>query len=158
MTNPFEEIGERQISGAVKAKERAKERVAANRAERERVIMVPTPLEKKLQDARAQLSLYRKWRRGVREEIIAAHREELTNLLRLLRRLDWARVEEVVDFVKGARWLLESDEDTRFVTLDLIDASIGRARIRNGRAGIDDGLPDEPLTPFIRLRRLLMRF
>jgi hypothetical protein len=154
MPNPFEAMAERQMSAP------AKRQVARTeeRAERERISMVPTPLEKKLQDSAAQLKMYRKWRKGVRSDIVAGHRDWFAGLLRLLRKMSWLDVELVVKYVSDAKWLRKADETTRWETLRFIDDAIGRSRVRQGLPEMDDGLPDEPLTPFIKIRRLLMRF
>ena len=158
MTSPFGQVADAQLSGAQKARERGKIRVEARRVERERVILMPTPLEKKQQDAAVQMKLYRAWRRSIRTEILAECGPQFADLLRLIRNLEWTRAEDVVDFVRGARWLRRADDETRFETLRLIDGSLGRARVRHGLSELDDGLPGEPLTPFLKIRKMLMHF
>jgi hypothetical protein len=152
VTNPFEQLADRQLNSAAKRKIEKREA----KEERVRAIMVPTAREKKQQDAAAQLKLYRAWRSNIKKAVAAAHGSNFAALLRLIRGLEWRDADKVVDFVEGAHWLLEADEDTRLETLKFIDASFIRARIRDGRSPIDDGLPGEPDTPFVMIRWMLM--
>lgn len=155
MTNPFEAHAARQMTGAQRAEVRRQERVSLRQAEKARP---PSPLEKKMKETAELLKLYRKWRREVRAEVAAAHAREFAALMRLLRNLNWGNAPKVVDFVHDAWWLRNGDEDTKHITLDLIDASLCRARVRHGLPHADDGLPGEPTPPFIKIRRFIMGY
>jgi hypothetical protein len=155
VTNFFEQVAERQLSSAAKTKERVARQWADKRAERERKIMAPTPLEKKQRDAAIQLGFYRKWRSEVKKGILERHGSDFAALVRLLRALPWGRADEVVEFVRNAAWLRRADEQTKFATLSYIDQALILSRIRHGIAEIDDGCLDEEPGHFIRIRRIL---
>lgn len=157
MTNFFEQLADRQMNGAAKAKERRNERTAQRRADKMRA---PSPLEKKMQEQAELSKLYRAWKRGVKESILQRHKSDFKELMRIIWNLDWNEVDKVVDYVRTARWLHEEDEDTRFVTLNYIDASISRARVRNGMPCMDDGIPftGEPDSPEVMCRKILFGY
>lgn len=154
MTNYFEQQAERQTPPAARAKIIRDEK----RQAKWDAILRPSPLQLKQMDAAILMKEYRKWRRSIKDEIAAAHGEGFADLMRRLRNLQWARAEEIVDFVFAARWLREADEDTRFETLRFIDSAFCLSRVRDGRPTFDDGLPGDPLQPFHKVRYLLFSF
>jgi MoxR-like ATPase len=152
VTNPFEAMAERQMNGAQKSRERRVERAEAKRSGNQK----PAWLEKKQHDDAVLAKMYRAWRRGIRDEIVRVHGRDFAALLRVIRALEWTRADRVVEHVHDAWWLRRADADTRLATLHYIDESLCRARIRYGlQATFDDGLPGEPPSPFIKIRRLL---
>jgi len=153
--NYFDQVADRQLTGAQKSKERVRQKWADKRAAKEESILKPSPLQKKQAEKAELLKLYRKWRRGIKEKIIEVHGADFAALMRLLRNLNWSSAERVVEFVRGAQWLIDADAETRFQTINFIDSSFCRSRIREGLAPIDDGLFDEPPTPFLKIRKLL---
>lgn len=150
--NFFEQAGDRQLSGAQKAKERAKVRT---QEKREAKLRPPSPLEQKQIEGAVLAKMYRAWKRQIRRELIEAHGRDFAELMRLLRNLHWTDAERVVEYVENAMWLRRADPDTRFSTLGYIDSSLERSRVRYGLPPLDDGLWDEEPGPFIKIRRLL---
>lgn len=152
--NFFEAMGERQLTGAQKAKDRRDERTAARREEK---LRPPSELEKKQAEAAILLKMYRAWRRELKAQIIARHGRDFAELMRLIRNLDWRNADGLVNYVDEAEWLRSADYDTKLATLSYMDESLCRARIRQGLAPFDDGLPqlDEEPGPGIKLRYIL---
>ncbi len=148
MPNPFEAYAERNL--ATPHKRRIEKKEAKLRQ--------PSALEIKQAEDEILAVLYRRYHRGLKAEIAAAHGADFKRLESLLRALRWSRAEEVVDHVFAARWLRDADDDTKLAVLGYIDESFCRARVRDGRSVMDDGLWDEPLTPFLKVRHLLFGY
>lgn len=156
MTNFFEQVADSQTVSPVKAKMAAAERRQAKKEERANgVLAKPTWQELKREEDAVLAKLYRRWRAGVKAEVVAANVPGFANLLRLIRKLDWANAPRVVDFVESAEWLHHADENTRLETLRFIEDSFCRSRVRHGLPTFDDALPGEPLTPFLAIRKRL---
>lgn len=153
--NYFDQIADRQLNGAQKAKERSKVRVAARREER---LRPPSAMEIKRQEQAILAKMYGQWRRGIRDELARVHGRDFAALIRLLRNLDWRNVQDVVEFVRQSRWLREADEDTKFETARFIDGSFVRSRVRAGKPPLDDGMFDEPPGAFIQVRMILFGY
>ena len=151
MTNPFETYGDRAMNGAQKNRMRREER-------REAKLRPPSALEIKQAEDAILAKLYRNYRRALKQEIIAAHGERFKKLESLLRGLRWQDAEMIVDHVFQTRWLMEQDEGTKLAVLGYIDESFCRSRVRDGRSPIDDALPGEPMTPFLKVRHLLFGY
>lgn len=152
--NPFEAMANRQLNGAHRGRiEREEAQI-----ERQRAIMMPTPLEKRRAEKAELMRQYRAWRRECQDEIIRQHGHDFAALLRLIRNLSWPNAHLVVDFVLKADWMRAMDQDMRLRTLDFIESSFCRARVREGLSMMDDGLWDEPLTPFLKIRRSLFGY
>lgn len=159
MTNYFEQMADRQTVSPVKAKLRAAEKRQAKKDERANgVLAKPTWLELKREEDAILAKLYRRWRAGIKAEVVARHAAEFAALLRLIRKLSWASAPAVVDFVDRAGWLHTADEGTRLETLRFIEDSFCRARVRAGLPTFDDALWDEPPTPFLQIRKRLFGF
>lgn len=150
--NFFEQMGDRQIVAA----QRAKHRAAAKRAER--APMVPVGEQEK--ELRRQQLQAKRWRhdrrRRIREAMEAAEHHGWVDLRRQLRRLDLERPQELIDHVASATWLHQADLDTRYLVLSIIGTSITRLRERNGLEPFDDALPGEPDTVFQIIRKLII--
>lgn len=147
--NFFEQMGDRQIVQATRAKRRA----AAKRAP-----MVPvTALEK---EQRRQQFQARRWRhdrrRRIREAVESAEHPGWKDLARILRRLDLERPEELLEHIQNAKWLSEAELDIRYLVLSIIDTAIIRLRERNGLEPFDDALPGEEPTVFELARRMII--
>lgn len=154
--NPFEEMAQRQMNGAQKAKIRVKQKWADKREAREVAKhMKPSPLMQKQMDAATLMKDYRKWRNSIKQGMVERHGTDFAALMRLLRNLSWSNMEHVIGHVKKARWLQEADEQTRFETLRFIDASFCRSRVREGLPEFDDGMWDDPPSPCMRLKKIL---
>lgn len=150
--NYFDQLAERQLNGAQKAKERAKVRVVARREERQRP---PSPLELKQQEGAILAKMYRQWKRQIKQELVEAHGADFAVLMRLLRNLSWSEAQKVLDYLEGAMWLRRADLGTRFATLGYITSSFLRARVRHGLAPFDDGMWDDPPSIEMQAKRLL---
>jgi len=157
MTNPFEAYAASdRVPSPVRAKHRAQDRREAEKAERVRAEMVPSPLERKQMEQAELARLYRAWRREVKAKIVRENKEGMAALSRIIRNLSTEGFDAVLEYVQGAQWLLEADENTRLATLSYIDVSMCRARVRDGRPPMDDGLWDEPPSHFVRIRKVLL--
>lgn len=156
--NYFDQMAERQLTGAQKARERQVVRTEQRRLEK--AMRMPSPLEKKQAEAAQLLKLYRAWRRELKAEIVRRHGRDFAELLRLLRNLHWHDAEKIVDFVDEAEWLRTADADTRLSTLSYIDESLIRARVRYALSPFDDGIPmlDEEPGPGTKCRMILFGY
>ncbi|MCA1452170.1 hypothetical protein I6F35_02935 [Bradyrhizobium sp. BRP22] len=116
--------------------------------------LVPTVLEKEQRDNSVQFARYK---RAVRTESTALlsseHSANYRILLALLRRLTPQSSHELVDYVKGARWIKACDRDQQFTVLSMMDMAIVRARVHAGLPPFDDALPGEPDNAFLILRK-----
>ena len=153
--NYFDQVADRQLNGAQKAKERRQQRTAERREER---LRPPTAMEIKRQEQAILAKMYSQWRRGIRDELARAHGRDFAALIRIIRNLDWRDAPKVVEFVRNAQWLRDADEDTKFETARFIDGSFCRSRVRAGKAPLDDGIFDEPPGPFMEIRWILFGY
>lgn len=150
--NYFDQLADRQLNGAQKAKERSKVRVEKRREEKMRE---PSPLELKQQEDAILAKMYRAWKREIRQELVQAHGRDFADLMRLLRNLSWPSAQGVLDYLEGAMWLRRADMNTRFATLGYITSSFLRARVRHGLPPFDDGMWDDPPSIEMQAKRLL---
>lgn len=150
--NPFENLADVQMSGAAKAKGRARDR-AEKRAEEK--LRPPTPLELKRMEDAELAKLYRAWKREERAEMVEAHGKGMKELISLLRGLHASSFHDVFEYIRTCRWLLDADDQTKKFVLGAIDAAMVRANIRDGRPPLDDPLWDQPPSPWIKIRKLL---
>jgi len=144
MSNPFEDMAEQAT------------RKMRKRIERQAIQpMVPTPMEKAQYDKNKQLQLFKKWKREIREGMSRGiYGTEIITLLKLLRKTPDSTV--LVQFVQKSKWLLDADIETKYSILGYIGDAMIRWNIRHGLPPMNDSLPDEPDTPFIVIRKLLM--
>lgn len=147
--NFFEAMAEAQIPSPIKAKHRAAEKRA------EAKLRKPSAFEKKQQEQAKQLKIYREWRRTLRKSIVAEHGSDFAALVRMIRNSHPDKEAAIHDHVVRSEWLLSADLDTRLATLSYIDSAFAAGRIRDGRPPIDDPVFDEPLSPFLKIRKLL---
>jgi hypothetical protein len=118
--------------------------------------MVPTKLEKEQRDNTVQFQRYKKAVRAESEALLnSQHGANYRILLAILKRMTPQSSRELIDYVKGARWIAQCDQDQKFTVLSVIDMAIIRLRIRDGRAPFDDPLPDEPDSAFVVIRRII---
>jgi len=151
VNNPFEAHAGRVMNEPQRRRaEKAERQAAKNRP--------PTALEVKQAEDAILAKLYRDYRRALKAEIAAANDPHFKKLESLLRNLSWSDADAIVDHVFTSGWLTHADDDTKTATLGYIDASFCRARTRHGLAPIDDGLPGEPLQPFVKVRFLLFGY
>jgi hypothetical protein len=140
--NPWAAVAERQICAPQKARQRAAER--RREALRER--------------ARERATLERAWHAGQRkcaQEFLAGpHGDAARALCRLLDNLTLADADALITAVGAGPWC-ETDADTRFQVLRLVDAGIVALRGKHGLPPFDDALPGEPPTAFEIIREHL---
>lgn len=145
MANPFEALAD----NATRSTRKKIEREA-------RAPMVPSPAEKAQRERGKQLAQFKQQKAQIRRGMAAGlYGPEIIMLLRLLRRVPSSQ--QLVDFVRNSKWLLEASHDTRVDVFEWINAAMVRWRIRHGLPPFDDGLWEEPDTPFVQVRRLLIR-
>lgn len=144
MSNPFESLSDNAT------------RHTRRKIEREnKAPMVPSPAEKAQRERAEQVAQYKRWKAEVRRGMAAGiYGPEIIMLFRLLRRFPSSQ--QLVDWVQGSQWLLDASRDTRREVMGWIGAAIMRWNIRHGLPPFDDGLPHEPDTPYVQIRRLLI--
>ena len=154
MTNPFENLAEKQIAAPVKRKQAAMA-LRLSRSEKDAPQKL-TALEKSQRDRGIQTSL---WRAAHRHELELAHAgphgEELRFLESELRRLRLRRWRRIWWRSSQASPLRQAPPDIRYLALAAIGNAILRLRISNGYAPFDDSLPGEEPTAFEIIRSLL---
>lgn len=157
--NFFEQMGDRQIVSATRAKHRAAEKRRAKlyRSDRDAPLVSNTAQDKKLRDQERQLRIWRRdRRRRIREAMEAAEHPGWKELSRILRQLTLERPQELVDYIRAATWLHQAAEAERYLVLSIIGTSIARLRERNGYEPFDDSLPGEDPTVFEIVRNLIL--
>jgi hypothetical protein len=141
--NAFLDLAERQTSAPVKARQRAAEQRAANKADKE---------------AANRYEQHRLWRHWRRERIMALlagpHGEAADALVNFLQHVTLASEGELIERVRCGPWRT-ADADARFLVLSLIDGAITDLRERDGLVPFDDPLWGEPPTVFQIVREIL---
>ena len=159
MSNPFEQLADRQMVAATKAKHKA----AETRVRKREVKVVQSEadapmklsdMEQKQADQSTQLRAYRRWKREEIKSLLEPH-DGWRELSRIMRGLTIEQAEALVDLVRAATWLRGADLKTRQVALSVIADVIIRLRISNGYPPMDDSLPGEALTVFEIIRNEL---
>jgi hypothetical protein len=149
MSNSFERYA------AMNAPSKRQRRVRVVQSE-DSAPMVPTKLEKEQRDNTTQFQRYKKAVRAESEALLnSEHGANYRILLGILKRMIPQSSRELIDYVRGARWITQCNRDQKFTVLSMIDMAIIRTRIRDGRSPMDDPLPDQPDSPFIIIRRLI---
>jgi muconolactone delta-isomerase len=140
--NAFTEIGARQISAPVKARQRA----AAKRREKAK--------EKALAERDDLLRLWKRWRHERLEALLAGpYGESVRELLAFLQTMSLDDGPQLIEFVSAGDWH-RTDPDTRFEILSLINTALTTLREQHGLPPFDDALPDEEPTAFLIIREL----
>jgi hypothetical protein len=99
---------------------------------------------------RYEFRQWRRWRRErVQELLDGPYAEPARALLAFLRTMTTPTA--LIDFIRSGPWV-DTDEDTRFEILALIDATIITRREKMELAPFDDALEGEPLNVFLRIR------
>ncbi|WP_028164085.1 hypothetical protein [Bradyrhizobium elkanii] len=150
MSNSFERYA------AMAAPRRAK-RVRAVRSESD-APPVPSALEQEQRDNTAQ---FQRYQRALRTESAAMltgeHGADYRSLLALLNRLTPQCSRELLDYVKGARWIAACNLEQKQTVLSMIDMAITRARVCAGLPPFDDALPGEADNVFLIIRREIIQ-
>jgi hypothetical protein len=136
----FEALAERQVCAPRKARARAAERRAAEKALRERD---------------QQCAAFHRWHQKRVDELLAGpYGDQARELVAFLATLALDQAPELITLVERSPWR-GADPDTRFQILRLIDRGIARVRERAGLAPFDDALPGESPTAFQIIREAL---
>ena len=141
--NLFLNIADQQISAPVKARQRATDRRAQARldkeeADRERLMKAWCAVQQ----------------RQIDDALVGPHGIQIAALLAFLKDLSLEREAELVDFVQADSWRC-ADPDTRFLAMRLIGSRLASLRENAGLAPFDDPLPDEPPSVFLQIREWL---
>ncbi|MET0723600.1 MAG: hypothetical protein ABWY64_22635 [Tardiphaga sp.] len=153
MTNPFEDLAEKQIAAPVKRKQAAMA-LRLSRSDRD-APMKPGAQEKAQLDRAIQVRLWRDIHRDEIEVIRAgAHGADFVALERELRALSIDGAEQLIAFVETSP-LRQAPPDIRYVALATVDAAIMKLRLSNGYPPFDDSLPGEEPTAFEIIREYL---
>jgi hypothetical protein len=140
MTNNFLEIADRQISAPRKARQRASESRAKQNA---------------LADREQQSCLWHKWRQERVDALLAGpHGEAAKKLTAFLDQMTSDDASALIDLVRRGPWC-DTDTDTRFLVLALIDHAIVRLRERHNLPTFDDPLPGASPNVFLTIREVL---
>jgi hypothetical protein len=136
----FEALADRQINAPRKARMRAAERRA---------------VEKALTERNKQYAAWQHWHQNQCEELLAGrHGDDARTLVAFLNALTLDQAPDLVALVERGPWR-GADPDTRYQILRLVDRSIAHVRERAGLAPFDDALPNEPPTAFQIIREAL---
>lgn len=146
MSNSFERYAAMNTSGR-----RKKVRVVESESN---APMMPSPQEKEQRDNTAQFARYR---RAVRAESVAMldgeHGSDYAMLLAILRRMTLTSSAELVNYVRGAKWIKRCDASQKFTVLSVIDAAIIRLRERAGMSPFDDPIFGQPDNVFLVIKK-----
>jgi hypothetical protein len=139
-SDPFAQFAEEAIVAPRKRRLRAAEK----RAERKRL----EALEKRSRMFR----LWQKWHRKQVEKLLAGpYGTPAQELASFLETMTLTSGSELIELIHRGPWC-DTDPDTRFEVLRLIDGALAHLRERDGRPPFDDALPGEPLTVFQIIR------
>jgi hypothetical protein len=112
--------------------------------------------DKELED---NARLLRRWKafhhEQLEEALAGVHRDVFERLMAELKTLHSAR--ELVAFISAQDWSA-MDANTQLIALHEINSAICRLREKRGLEPIDDALPDQPLTAFQRIRKIITSF
>ncbi len=146
MTNPFIDVGERQLVAATKRRHRAAEKRAES---------VLTPNEQRLVDQDRLLRFYRRAHEDAQLELLASpYGDSLVDLIFFLNDMTLESGDDLVALVKAQAWW-DADRDTRCEILHIINEAIGRLRLQHKLPVIDDPLPHEAPSAFVLIRDML---
>jgi hypothetical protein len=141
--NLFLNIADQQISAPVKARQRAADRRAQARidkdeADRERLMKAWCAVQQ----------------RQIDDALVGPYGAQIAALLAFLKGLSLVREAELVEFVQADSWH-SANADIRFLAMRLIGSRLASLSENAGLAPFDDPLPDEPPSVFLRIREWL---
>lgn len=143
--DPYAKLAEEQISNPIKARMRA----AKTRAERKAA--------KAIDDKQIQFELWRKWHHKQTKKLLSGpYKTPAGTLSRFLANMTLQHGPELIELVGRGPWR-DSDPDTRYLVLSLIDSRIVYLREAEGWPPFDDAMPflDNKPTLFLRIREML---
>jgi hypothetical protein len=140
--NAFIDFGEKQMSPAVKARQRAAEKRRA------------TAAEKALAERDDLFHLWKLHRQERLDALLTGpHGAAAHELVVFLQTMTLDDGDRLVELARTGGWA-RVDADTKFEVLSLINSAIVAVRERAKLPPIDDALPDEEPTPFIIIREM----
>jgi hypothetical protein len=111
--------------------------------------------EKEASDREKLLRAWKKYHREERETVLAGpHGAMLAELFRMFKNLQHVQPSQLIGFIRFVDWT-SVDYNTRLVVLHELNNTITTFREKRGLEPIDDGLPDEPDTPFRTIKAIL---
>ena len=151
MSNPFEQLAQRQMVAATRKKHEAAEKRAAKK-----IVLSDTDapmklseMEQKQADQARQMRMWRAWHRQQMEAITnGPHGADWRELVRKVKSATFEDHGIILRAVRAADWLHEADIGTRVVAVSMVANAIVRLRELNGLAPFDDSLPGEDPTVF----------
>jgi hypothetical protein len=112
--------------------------------------------EQKLADDARLLRAWKKFHREEREAVLAGpHGAVLAELFRMFANLKHVQPVQLIGFVRSIDWSA-IDYQTKLTVVHEINEAITAFREKHGLAPIDDGVPDEPETPFRMIRAIVL--
>jgi|SRR4051794_13116149 hypothetical protein len=112
--------------------------------------------QQKLADDARLMRAWRKWHREEREQVLSGpHASVLGDLFRMFANLKYVQPAQLIGFVRSVDWTT-IDYDTKLVVIHELNTAITALRVKHGLPEIDDGLPDEPGTPFRTIRAIVL--
>jgi hypothetical protein len=115
-----------------------------------------TAEQKQLEENSYLLRQWKRWHREQLEEALAGpHGIMLGELFRMFENLKHIQPAQLIGFARSINWSV-IDYDTKLVVLHELNTAIGSFRQKHGLPEIDDGLPNEPDTPFRTIRAIVL--
>lgn len=142
--NAFEQLADRAIPRAVKAREARRESRGSERIE-----------EARAERAALSRSYHAARQRWIEETLARPGGENLRAMLRWVDTIGIDDAEILVVQVERATWLRTAEIDFRRLALDVIADRIIKIREKAGLAPFEDPLPGEPDDVFRTVKRLL---
>jgi hypothetical protein len=141
--NLFLNISDQQISSPVKARQRAADRRAQARLDKEEA---------------DREQLMKAWcavqQRQIDDALVGPCGAQIGALLAFLKELSLDREAELVGFVQADSWH-SANPDIRFLAMRLIGSRLVRLREDAGLPPFDDPLPGDPPSVFLQVREML---
>jgi hypothetical protein len=118
--------------------------------------LIPTAMEKEQRDQSVQFMRFKK---AEHQNLLSSrhsfnYRQLLTILKGLL--LTAQSSNELVAYIRRAKWLQRLDDHHRHAVISIIDNKIVRMRVLDGLSPFDDPLPGQPDNAFIAIRKTMM--
>jgi hypothetical protein len=111
--------------------------------------------EKALEEREQLSAAHRRWRKDQIAALLAgSHGADAKALVKFLEDMGPHSEPKLLERVRSGPWC-DTDEDTRFLILVIVDAALVRMRERQSMPPFDDPLPGEASNAFLELREWL---
>jgi hypothetical protein len=108
------------------------------------------------QESRTLLKEWRRWHREERDAALAGpHGRLLAEVFRMFANLRNVQPSQLIGFMGSTEWAT-IDYGTRLIVLHELNTAIIRFREKRGMTPFDDDLADEPTTPSLIIRELIL--